>query len=54
MFGHPVEFNFNRKGNTHNTPFGGFMSVIIKLLMAAYFYILLKRMVLHEADDIST
>ena len=39
MFGHTITFNFDRKGDTHNTIIGGFFSLIIKLFL--YFYIAL-------------
>ena len=35
-FGHSISFNFNKKGETHNTFIGGLVSILIKLIFAAF------------------
>lgn len=54
MFGHTVNFNFNKKGDTHNTVPGGFFSLIIKLAVAIYVFIKLKILILSEGDNNSS
>ena len=51
MFGHTVNFNFNKKGDTHNTAPGGFFSLIIKLAVAIYVFMKLKILILSEGDN---
>ena len=53
LYGHPVELNFNRKGNTHKTLIGGFASIIVLAIYYLYIGINLKKMFLHESDNIS-
>ena len=53
MFGVPVQLNFSADSSTYNTKVGGFASIIVNMLMLAYFSMLVKRMVLSEADNIS-
>ena len=54
MFGHTVNFNFNKKGDTHNTAPGGFFSLIIKLAVAIYVFMKLKILILSEGDNNSS
>lgn len=54
MYGHKVQFNFQRKGDTHKTLLGGIISMFIRCFMVGYFYILMKRMFLMERDDITS
>ena len=44
LFGHPIEFNFNKKGPTHNTHFGGFFSVFVRSALLAYVILILVKM----------
>jgi hypothetical protein len=54
LFGHTVHFNFNRQGDTHNTEFGGFCSFLIKMCVAVYVILNLKKLILSEGDDTSS
>ena len=36
MFGHCIEFNFDRKGSDFKTPIGGTFSLIIKIIINTY------------------
>ena len=54
MFGHTVQINFNRQGDTHTTSTGGFFSLLIKVAMFIYVFLNLKKLVLSEADDLSS
>lgn len=36
MFGHTIEFNFDRKGSDFKTPIGGTFSLIIKIVINLY------------------
>ena len=51
MFGHTVQLNFNKNGDSHKTIIGGIFSVFIKMLLGLYVYLLFKRMFLNEADS---
>ena len=51
IFGHQVMLNFNRKGESHNTEFGGFVSVICKTIYLMYFIYLMKKMVSYGDDN---
>ena len=37
MFGHAIPFNFNKKGETHNTVFGGCISLVLKAFLLVFF-----------------
>jgi len=54
MFGHRVTLNFNSKGNSHTTLFGGVMSIVVQFTMLMYFLYLLKHLFLFERDNIET
>ena len=51
MFGHTINLNFNKNGDSHKTLIGGFFSLFIKMLLGVYVYLLFKRMFLYEADS---
>jgi hypothetical protein len=48
MFGYQINFNFNGDGNSHNTLFGGFLSLFIKIGALAFFCSNLDRMINHK------
>ena len=50
IFGHPVSLNFNRKGNFHKTPIGGFFSVLINSIYLTYVIYLLTNLLTHNDD----
>ena len=54
MFGHTITFNFDRKGETHNTIVGGSFSIIIRFFLTFYVAICFKRLIYHERDTITT
>lgn len=54
MFGHQIGFNFERKGDSHNTIIGGTFSMLIKVFMIAYITICFKRLLLNERDTNTT
>ena len=35
-FGHDINLNFNKQGKTHNTCFGGIVSILLNMLFAFY------------------
>jgi hypothetical protein len=49
-----VQINFNKKGDTHNTTSGGFCSLIIKMAIAVYVFLNLKKLILSEGDETSS
>ena len=54
LFGHKIELNFNRKGSSHNTIIGGAMSILIKVIMTTYIFLLVKKLINNEDDQISS
>jgi len=44
FFGHPANFTFNKKGHEHKTTIGGICSIIIRIMVAVYAFILFQRM----------
>ena len=45
MFGHKIEFNYNKRGSSHQTIIGGICSLIIKIMILAYSFILMKKLI---------
>ena len=52
MFGQPVLLNFNKKGNTHNTFIGGFISLFVQVGLLIYFVIHLRKLVFNLDDKL--
>ena len=50
FFGHPIQLNFNKKGNTHNTFLGGFLSLFVQAGLIIYFVIHVDKLV-NKLDD---
>ena len=47
-FGHPINFNFNRQGNTYKTCMGGCCSIAVNIFMVVYVLVHLKKLMLNE------
>ena len=54
MFGHTINLNFNRKGSTYKTCFGGCCSIIINILMFIYVMMNLKKLFFKGDNKYST
>ena len=54
MFGHTINLNFDKQGDTHNTLIGGFGSFILKIAIFFYVCLNVKKMILNEQDEINT
>lgn len=52
MFGHPLTLYFNQQGGSHNTAAGGFVSILVKILMAIYVILKFQRLVLREGAGV--
>ena len=52
MFGHPIQLNFNKEGNTKNSFIGGIVSICLKISMFVFVMINLKKLVLSEDDQL--
>ena len=52
-YGHPIKFNFNKNGDTHNTLCGGIISILIRLTLFTYITYLAKKMIRYENDILS-
>ena len=44
-FGHPIMLNFNQRGPYHGSLIGGFISILIRILIASYLFIKAYNMV---------
>ena len=53
IFGQQIALNFNNKGSTHNTFFGGIVSLLSNALLLGYFCIHLDKMIGYKDDKIS-
>ena len=53
-FGHKIQLSFKKRGNEHKTLAGGIFSCVVKIMMAVYIGILIKRMVRYEDDTINS
>ena len=53
MFGHIVQFNFN-KGPTHKTFIGGFISFIIKTVMSTFLIVKIRTIFVKGDDELSS
>ena len=47
-FGQDIVLNFNKEGNNHKTVAGGLVSIILKLLMCVYIFMIFKKWLLKE------
>ena len=47
-----MAFNFNEKGDTHNTLIGGICSLIIKIGMIAYITVNVIKLATFDGDEI--
>lgn len=54
MFGHTINLNFNKEGETHNTLLGGFFSFLIRITMSIYVIVNFKKMILFEDNANAT
>ena len=53
MFGHVVNLNFDRKGNSHNTWIGGIFSILIKLFMVVFISLKFKRLIYRDGPNVA-
>jgi len=51
MFGHTINLNFDKSGDSHKTLIGGLMSILIKFAIFTYVFLRFKMMIFLEADD---
>ena len=52
QFGYSVKLNFNRSGETVNTCIGGFLSLMLTVVLYAYFIKLFRTMITYDDTDI--
>ena len=53
MFGHTITFNFD--GNDrHKTIIGGAVSLVLRILIFFYIYLLARRLLFYERDEVAT
>jgi hypothetical protein len=54
MFGHTINLNFNKEGDSHQTSLGGFFSIFIRAAMTMYVFMNFKKMIYNEDDSTFT
>jgi hypothetical protein len=54
FFGHKVELNFNKKGSSHKTLFGGIISIFVEIFIVVYIYIQFKKLFLNLDDKLKS
>ena len=54
MFGYSIPLNFNKEGDQHTTFFGGFVSILLKLVISLYIFINVRKMFSYDDDDTSS
>ena len=50
MFGHVVNLNFDRRGDSHKTLCGGIFSIGLKVFLTFYVYLMLVKLVFKGND----
>ena len=50
LFGHVINLNFDRQGDSHQTLIGGVFSLFVKTAMLVYVFTKFKQMFLYESD----
>ena len=45
MFGHVVNLNFDKRGDSHTTACGGFVSTCVRIFLILYVYLLVEKLV---------
>ena len=50
IFSHNFKLNFNRRGDVHPTPVGGFVSLILKIFYFLYMMYLVNKMLTYDDD----
>lgn len=50
MFGHSVCLNFDKRGDTHNTPIGGCFSTTVRIFLCLYVYLLVTKLI-YKGND---
>ena len=51
-YGHEVQFNFDRKGSTVNTPLGGAVSILVNFAIYGFFVLKIMSMINRENNDL--
>ena len=54
MFGYRISLNFERKGDTHKTLISGFISLLGRLVIAAYTWFVVRDMLSYNNDEYKT
>ena len=51
MFGHVINLNFDKQGDSHKTYIGGIVSLIVKTLMAIYIMMKFQKLIYMEGSN---
>ena len=51
-YGHSVQFNFDRKGTTVNTSFGGVVSILVNIAIYGFFVLKMMSMINKDNNDL--
>ena len=53
LFGNPITLSFNKKGNTHQTLVGGFVSIVAQSFLIIYILVHLEKLWFYLDDKIT-
>lgn len=45
MFGHVINLNFDRRGDSHKTVCGGFFSILFRTFLTLYVILMFKKLI---------
>ena len=51
MFGHTINLNFDKQGDSHQTFIGGIISIVVKILMFIYIGIKFDKLIYREGSS---
>ena len=51
MFGHVINLNFDKQGDSHKTFIGGIISIVVKILMFVYVSVKFDKLIYREGSS---
>ena len=51
MFGHVINLNFDKQGDSHKTFIGGIISIMVKILMFVYVSVKFDKLIYREGSS---
>ena len=54
LFGYTISFNFQQKGDKHNTLIGGFCSILLKTIFIYFVVLNIKKLIYFEDNKVTS